>query len=409
MPSFNWRGSGKMLNDLLVQKYGGSSLANLKKINTAARNIQQALQSYNRIVVVVSAMGEFTDVLLEKAKKLSPNPPKRELDMLLTTGERISTSLLCIALDTLGIKATSLTGSQSGILTDGRHGNARIQKILGTRILEGLEKNKVIIVAGFQGVSPETKDITSLGRGGSDLTAVALAASLKAAKCQIYTDVEGIMTADPRVVPQARTIEHLSWQALKELAWAGAQVMHHRGATLAKKYAVPVEMLCSAPTKKKFTRIVGDPMEGPLLLALAHKKNLGFFRIKCEQNPLQSPKIKEVLNNLGSADASPDVFQFTKEQDEWVLTLLLPKRVENIVRETLGHSSMVQGPNLGLVTLVGEGFRQNPELIGEIIASVQTPLEFCQSSDNSLQFVVHEHAVEGLLNELHSRYLTKIQ
>ncbi len=397
----------QQLKDLVVQKYGGSSLANLKKITAAARNIQLALKDYKKILVVVSAMGEFTDILLDKAKKLSKNPPKRELDMLLTTGERISTSLLCIALDNLGIRAASLTGSQSGILTDGQHGNARITKILGTRIIEGFEQNDVMIVAGFQGVYPKTKDITSLGRGGSDLSALALAQTFRAEVCQIFTDVEGIMTADPRLVPKARSIEKLSWQAMNQLAWAGALVIHHRGATLAKKYRLAVEMRCSLPNKKKYSQIHGDQsMEGPLLTALAHKKNLVFVEAKTKQNPLKDQVIKEALIHLGAADASPDIFHFARHKDDWHLKLLLPKRALSILADSL-HEQVEQLTDqmpLGMVSLIGEGFRQNPEFVGEIISCINVTIEYCETNDSTIYFVVAESDVEVLLRELHARY-----
>src|SRR5438270_5821964 len=211
---------------LVVQKYGGSSVADAEKIKRVAQRIVDARRGGHDVVVVVSAMGDTTDELLDLAQQVSPLPPPRELDMLLTSGERISMALLAMAIANLGLRARSFTGSQAGVITDSAHGRARIIDVTPGRIAGALDDGAIPIVAGFQGVSQDSKDITTLGRGGSDTTAVALAAALKADVCEIYTDVDGVFTADPRIVPDARRLDTVTYEEMLELAASGAKVLH---------------------------------------------------------------------------------------------------------------------------------------------------------------------------------------
>ena len=211
---------------LIVAKFGGSSVADAAGILRVAKRIADTKRAGNEVVVVVSAMGDTTDDLIDLAKQVSPNPPGRELDMLLTAGERISMAVLAMAINDLGFEARSYTGSQAGLITDSTHGKARIVDVTPGRIQEALRENAIPIVAGFQGVSQDTKDITTLGRGGSDLTAVALAAALYADVCEIYTDVDGIFSADPRIAPRARQVPRITYDEMMELAAAGAKVLH---------------------------------------------------------------------------------------------------------------------------------------------------------------------------------------
>ena len=212
----------------IVQKYGGSSVADAASIKRVARRIARARHDGNDVVVVISAMGDTTDELMDLALEVSPQPQPRELDMLLTTGERQSAALLAMALNDLGVPARSYTGSQAGVITTGLHGNARIIDITPGRINKSLELGNVTIVAGFQGVSQDTKDVTTLGRGASDTTAVALAASLGAEYCEIYTDVDGVFTADPRIVPSAAQIPEITYEEMMEMAACGSKVLHLR-------------------------------------------------------------------------------------------------------------------------------------------------------------------------------------
>lgn len=234
---------------LIVQKYGGSSLSSPERIKEVARRIARTRKKGNKVVVVVSAMGDTTDELLKLASQVSLNPPKRELDLLLSSGEIISSALLSMALHSLGEKAVALNGSQGGIITNEVHTRARIQRIEVERILKELERDKIVVVAGFQGVTSENV-ITTLGRGGSDLTAVALAAALKVKLCEIYTDVEGVYTADPQIVPEARKLRRISYEEMLELASSGAKVIHLRAVEVAQKYKIKLHIRSSFSEKE---------------------------------------------------------------------------------------------------------------------------------------------------------------
>jgi len=234
---------------LIVQKYGGSSVSSVEKIKRVAKRISKIKNKGNELVVVVSAMGDTTDKLLGLAFKLNPDPPKRERDMLLSSGEIISSSLLSMALRSLGEEAIAFSGAQGGIITSEVYAKARIQKIEVKNILRELKREIIVVVAGFQGITPQN-NITTLGRGGSDTTAVALAAALKADLCEIYTDVEGIYTADPRIVPEARKLKHISYEDTLELASLGTRVIHLRAIELAKKYKITLHIRSSFTEKE---------------------------------------------------------------------------------------------------------------------------------------------------------------
>lgn len=235
---------GEQMRNLIVQKYGGTSVGDIDKIQNVAHKVIRTKEDGNDVVVVVSAMGDTTDDLVKMAYEISDQPTERELDMLLSTGEQVSISLLAIAIKSLGYEVISLTGAQCGIITSDRHNKARIDEIKTTRIMTELDQGKIVIVAGFQGVNRE-HDITTLGRGGSDTTAVALAAALKAGKCQIFTDVDGVFTADPRIVDDAKLIPRISYDEVLELASLGAKVLHPRSVEMAGNYQVPLEVRSS--------------------------------------------------------------------------------------------------------------------------------------------------------------------
>jgi aspartate kinase len=256
---------------VLVHKYGGTSVDGPERIRAVAERVVAARRGGVNMIVVVSAMGQTTDELLRLAAAVSSRPSRRELDMLLTTGERVTMALLAMALHDLGVEAISFTGSQSGILTDGAHSAARIIEVRPDRIRAELEKGRVVIVAGFQGVDPRTKEITTLGRGGSDTTAVALAAAFAPAGCEIYTDVSGVFTADPRTVPAARVIPRLSYRACSALAHLGGRVLHARCVDLAARHHVPLEIRSSFD-ERNGTRIVEDrDVEQPRVEAITHR------------------------------------------------------------------------------------------------------------------------------------------
>jgi len=283
---------------ILVQKYGGSSVRDPERIRAVAQRIAAARRAGSDMVVVVSAMGHATDGLIRLAHEVSPTPNRREMDMLLTTGERVSMALVAMALNDLGIEAISFTGSQSGILTDDAHANARIVAIKPERISAELQRGRVVIVAGFQGVNPATKEITTLGRGGSDTTAVALAAALQPASCEIYTDVDGVFTADPRVVKDVRIIETLSYRSCSALAHLGGRVLHARCVDLAARERVPLTVRSSF-NDTPGTRIVEAEVETPRVEAIAHQ--CGVSIAIAEGNAGGRGEARGILENVGAA------------------------------------------------------------------------------------------------------------
>ena len=262
---------------LIVQKYGGSSVAGAESIKRVAARIAASKRSGQQVVVVVSAMGDTTDELIDLANQVSPMPNGRELDMLLTAGERISMALLAMAISNLGLEARSFTGSQAGIITTSTHGRARVIDVTPGRIQEALAEEAIAIVAGFQGVAQDTKDITTLGRGGSDTTAVALAAALDADVCEIYTDVDGVFSADPRIVPTARKLKSVTYEEMLELAASGAKVLHLRCVEYARRFNLPIHVRSSF-SNLEGTWVVKDQPEGgsmeqAIISGIAHDKS----------------------------------------------------------------------------------------------------------------------------------------
>lgn len=267
---------------LIVQKYGGATLADAGRVRSVAERIARQVSEGHRVVAVVSAMGSTTNELIRLAHQVSPRPTLREMDMLLTTGERISMSLVSMALNHLGVKATSLTGSQAGILTDDSHSNAHILDVKAFRVDEALAKGNVVVLAGFQGVSPSTKEITTLGRGGTDTTAIAMAAYLNAHHCEILKEVPAVFTADPRLVPSAKPIRELGYGAMAEMTFWGAKVLHHRSAELAWQRRVPVYVgPAHEETEGTWIREKGETMyeKGRILSLNSHERVL---RLRCE-------------------------------------------------------------------------------------------------------------------------------
>jgi len=255
---------------VVVQKYGGTSVADATRIGNVARRIVATLEQGHRVCAVVSARGDTTDELVELAREITPDPPEREMDMLLSAGERISCALLAMAIHRLGYDAVSLTGSQAGIVTDNMHTKARILDIHPARVQEAMDGGKIVLVAGFQGVSTE-KDVTTLGRGGSDTTAVALAHALGADVCEIYTDVDGVYTANPSLVAKARKIDHISYDEMLEMAAAGAQVLAVRAVEYARKYDIPIHVRSSfTDYDGTWVREEDDTMESPIIRAVTY-------------------------------------------------------------------------------------------------------------------------------------------
>ncbi len=406
---------------LIVQKYGGTSVGSLDHIRNVASHVERTVRGGARVLVTISAMGEQTDDLLAMAVALNARPPRRELDMLLTAGERISASLLAITLGGRGIKAMSLTGSQCGILTDETHGNARIHKILGDRIRLGLDGGHVIIVAGFQGVSPRTKEITTLGRGGTDLSAVALAASLGATGCQLYKDVPGVLTADPRAVPEARVLPEITWGAMATLAWAGASVLQPRSAHIASKFNIPFEIRSSLELDRPGTLVRGnEAMETPKIVAFAHKSQTSLITVRVGtpgggKGP--SLLIGKALSWLWEHGESPLLSQQqAMERGVTELTLVLKSSfVDDFVR-TLSSSDHAVNSNVALVsrkdglatiTMVGEGFQQSPETVQRVCETLDGAALVVDARNTTITVCVPDDEVKQRLQDLHREFLSE--
>ncbi len=350
---------------IIVQKFGGTSVADSQKILAAARKAIRAKKEGHQVVTVVSAMGHTTDQLIDLAKQITAQPPAREMDMLLSTGEQVSVALMAMAIHSLGDQAISMTGAQMGIITDSTHTKARIRSISADRIRKALDEGNIVIAAGFQGISP-TADITTLGRGGSDTTAVALAAALHAETCEIYTDVDGVYTTDPRLVPEARRLKQISYDEMLELASAGAGVMHNRSIEFAKKFSVPVHvrssfsdqpgtMICEEPESpdqpvcgaamikdEARVTVLGVPDRPGAALAI-------FSKIAARNVPIDM-----IVQNV-AADGRADI-SFTVVRDELPATL---KAVEEASR-ALGAEGYTYDDNVAKISVVGLGMKKQP-------------------------------------------------
>ncbi len=351
---------------LLVQKYGGSSVADSGRIVNVAKRIVSAADSGNEVVAVVSAMGNTTDSLIELANEVSSDPSPRELDFLLSTGEIVSCTLLAMALRELGARAISLSGAQAGIQTDASHSRARIEQVETGRVLGELGKGNIVIVAGFQGMTTDM-ETTTLGRGGSDTTAVALAAALNAHRCEIYTDVSGVFTADPRVVPSARKLVDLGFEEMLELASYGAGVLHPRAVELGAFYGIPI-LVASSFTSEQGTLIHGgEPMESRNRLSgIAH--DLDTAKITVMGIPDRPGIAASLFEPLARAGISVDtIVQNASEDNITDLTFTVARRdlatSQEIVRpvaEQLGGRGIVANAELGKVSIVGNGMQDAP-------------------------------------------------
>ena len=351
---------------LLVQKYGGTSVADSTRIVNVAKRIAAAADAGNQVVSVVSAMGNTTDRLIELAHEIAPEPSPRELDFLLSTGEIVSCTLLAMALRELGAKAISLSGAQAGIQTDASHSRARIEQVETRRVLGELEKGNIVIVAGFQGMTTEM-ETTTLGRGGSDTTAVALAAALKAERCEIYTDVPGVFTADPRVVPNARKLVDLSFEEMLELASYGAGVLHPRSVELGAFYGIPILVASSFSSEQGTLIHGGEPMESRNRLSgIAH--DLDTAKITVMGIPDRPGIAASLFEPLARAGISVDTIVQNAGVDNITdLTFTVSRRdlaaSQEIVRpvaENLGGQGIVANAELGKVSIIGNGMQDAP-------------------------------------------------
>lgn len=360
---------------LVVQKYGGSSVADAESIKRVARRIVDTKQSGTQVAVVVSAMGDSTDDLLDLAQQVSPSPAGREMDMLLTAGERISMALLAMAIDDLGEEARSYTGSQAGMLTTSSHGRAQIIDVTPGRLQAALDEDAIPVLAGFQGVSPDTKDVTTLGRGGSDTTAVALAAALGADVCEIYTDVDGVFTSDPRSVPSASKLTAVTYEEMLELAAAGAKVLHLRCVEYARRHDLPIHVRSSFSDREGTWVLASEAvaelvergeMEEPIISGVAHDLSEAKVTVVgVPDRPGEAAAIFEVVSSVG---ANLDMIVqnvSTAGQTDITLTLNGPDADAAIAalrgaQSEIGFSDILYDPGIAKVSLIGAGMRRHP-------------------------------------------------
>ncbi|MFZ9368885.1 MAG: aspartate kinase [Ilumatobacteraceae bacterium] len=402
---------------LIVQKYGGTSVADPERMRNVARHIAATKAQDNQLVIVVSAMGKATDNLLDLARQVSSAPTGREMDMLLTTGERISMSLLCMALQDLGVDAMSFTGSQVGIITDTVHGRAKILEIKGDRVREALSEGKVAVVAGFEGVST-AKEITTLGRGGSDTTAVALAAALKADVCEIYTDVTGVFTADPRIVPQARKLKHLEFDEMLEMAGAGSKVLALRSVEFARNHNVPIHVRSSF-TWEQGTWVTGEVrkgeqnMEEPIISGVVH--DASDAKITVLGVPDQPGVSAALFEPLASANVNVDmIVQNTSTAGTTDISFTLPKTdvanaqpiVERIAKQ-VGATGVTQDTNIAKISLVGAGMKSSPGIAAKmfrVLADNNVNIEMISTSTIRISVVVAAPMLEKAIRSLHTAF-----
>ena len=398
---------------LVVQKYGGSSVADAEKIKNVARRIVETKEKGNEVVVVVSAIGDTTDELIQLARKINPKPQERELDVLLSTGEIVSSTLMAMALQNLGHKAVSLSGTQAGIETDTVYSKARIVHIEPKRIVKELEKGNIVIVAGFQGLTKE-KDITTLGRGGSDTTAVALAAALKAQICQIYTDVEGVFTADPRIVPEAHKLKEIGYEEMLELATLGAKVMHSRAVELGQVYNMPI-LVASSFNDKPGTIIHGGiPMEvRNKVRGIAHDLNVA--KVTVVGVPDRPGIASAVFEPLAKANISVDTivqnasinkitdltFTVARGDLDKAMSLIKP------IAKSIGAKDCVSDSTLAKISIVGTGMQNTPGYASGMFRALSEQginIQLITTSEIKITCIIAEDRAKDAVKALHRAF-----
>ena len=409
---------------LIVQKYGGSSVSDAESIKRVAKRIAESKRAGNDVVVVVSAMGDTTDELLDLAQQVTPAPPQRELDILLTAGERISMSLLAMAINNLGIKAKSFTGQQAGVITDAVHGKAHIVDVVPSRVRETIEKGAVAIVAGFQGVTRDTNDVTTLGRGGSDTTAVALAAGLGADVCEIYSDVDGVFTADPRIVPAARKVERLTYEEMLEMAANGAKILHLRCVEYGRRYDVPIHVRSSFSgkegtlvTNRPLNAENGEelPMEDPIITGVAHDRSEAKITVVGVPDvPGTAARIFEVVataganidmivQNVSAAQTGLTDISFTLPEGDVPGTLA----ALTAAQEELKFASLQFDDQVGKLSLVGAGMKSSPGVSAKLFGALRDAginIEMISTSEIRISVVTREDTLDDAVRAVHTAF-----
>jgi aspartate kinase len=411
---------GVTVPTIVVQKYGGSSLADAEGVKRVAKRISETKKAGNDVVVAVSAMGDTTDELLDLAQEVSPLPPPRELDMLMTAGERISMALVAMAINDLGHSARSFTGSQAGVITDSVHGKAKIIDVTPGRITEALGKGHVVIVAGFQGVSQDTKEITTLGRGGTDTTAVALAAALGAGVCEIYTDVDGVFTADPRIVPSARKLDRISAEEMLELAASGSKVLHLRSVEYARRFDIPIHVRSSF-SQKTGTVVSdtpapeGDPVEAPIIAGVAHDRSEA--KVTVVGVPDRTGMAARIFRAVSEAQINIDMIVQNVSATETALTdisFTLPKTdgpsaVQAIqrIQADVGFGSIQYDDQIGKLSLVGAGMRSNPGVSATFFAALaeaDVNIEMISTSEIRISVITRDEVLDDAVRAVHTAF-----
>jgi aspartate kinase len=403
---------------LVVQKYGGSSVADAERIKRVAERIVGSRREGHDVVVVVSAMGDTTDELIDLAEQIVPVPSGREFDMLLTAGERISMALLAMAINSLGYTAQSFTGSQAGVLTTSVHGKARIVGITPGRVEASYQAGNVAIVAGFQGVSPDTKDITTLGRGGSDTTAVALAASLNADVCEVYTDVDGVFTADPRIVPNARRLDTVTYEEMLELAACGAKILHLRSVEYGRRYGVPIHVRSSF-SNKSGTTVAGSmedlSVEQAIISGVAHDRSEA--KITVVGVPDKPGEAAAIFRELAVAEINIDMIvqnistkgtgrtdvSFTLPATDGATALQALKKVQNEV----GFEELLYDQHIGKLSLIGAGMRSHPGVSATFftaLADAGVNVEMISTSEIRISVVLRDTDLDAAVLAVHDAF-----
>ncbi|MGZ8768510.1 aspartate kinase [Aeromicrobium sp.] len=406
---------------IVVQKYGGSSVADATSIKRVAQRIVATKKAGHDVVVVVSAMGDTTDDLMDLAQQVSPLPPGRELDMLLTAGERISMALLAMAIGNLGQDARSFTGSQAGVITDSEHGSAKIIDVTPGRIEAALAEGSIAIVAGFQGVSQTSKDITTLGRGGSDTTAVALAAALDAEVCEIYSDVDGIFTADPRIVSDARQIPRISYEEMLEMAASGAKILHLRCVEYARRNNMPIHVRSSFSTKEGTWVVDAESftneahMEQAIITGVAHDRSeakitvvgvpdkVGEAAAIFRALALAAINIDMVVQNVSAAATALTDISFTLPREDGQKAMTALARL----KDEVGYERLQFDDSVGKVSLIGAGMRSSPGITAsffESLANAGVNIEMISTSEIRISVIVAENQVDAAVNATHEAF-----
>jgi len=406
---------------IVVQKYGGSSVADAAGIKRVAQRIVNTKKQGHDVVVVVSAMGDTTDELRDLAEQVTPLPPPRELDMLLTAGERISMALVAMAIAQLGHEARSYTGSQAGVITDSVHGKAKIIDIRPGRIEEALKDGAIAIVAGFQGVSQDTKEVTTLGRGASDTTAVALAAALGAEVCEIYSDVDGVFTADPRIVSTARKIGRISTEEMLEMAASGAKILHLRCVEYARNYGMPIHVRSSFSTKEGTWIIpessdnAGDEMEQAIIAGVAHDRSeakvtvvgvpdkVGYAARVFETLASAEINIDMVVQNVSAASTNRTDISFTLPRTDGQTAMGALARIQ----AEIGYDKLLYDDQIGKVSLIGAGMRSHPGITAKFfsaLAAAGVNIEMISTSEIRISVVIDEAQVDTAVQVTHTAF-----